>query len=89
VTGGISLLRFQIEPALHADVMRAQSAGQAFTQPYEAQRRAVVEAHPEHTVLSMSEARDDGRSTVFPTEAPDGAPLDVFVDPWTAQVLGR
>ena len=88
VTGGIYLLRFQVEPALHADVMRAQSGGQAFQQPYEAQRRAVADAYPEHVLLSMSEPRDDGRSTVFSTEAPDGAPLDVFVDPWTAQVLG-
>ena len=88
VTGGIYLLRFQVEPLLHADVMQVERAGQAFTQPYEAQRRAVADAYPDHTVLSMSEPRDEGRSTVFTTEAPDGAPLDVFVDPWTAQVLG-
>src|SRR5690349_2258345 len=50
-TGLIYLLRFQIEPLLHADLMKAERpAGVDFAQPYEAERIAVAKAYPDATI---------------------------------------
>ena len=88
VTGLIYLFRFQIEPVLHADLMRVeQPAGSDFTQPYSAQQKAVERAFPDTTLVSMTEP-SAGESTRFSLTLPDDSPRDVFVDPWTAQVLG-
>ena len=79
VTGLIYLLRFQLEPMLHADLMRVQvpAAQDAITQPYNAQLRAVERAYPEATVVSMTEPSAADRSTVFSVELPDGGPRRV------------
>jgi uncharacterized iron-regulated membrane protein len=89
VTGLIYLFRFQLEPLLHADLMRvSQPAGVDVQQPYAGQLRAVERAHPDATVVSMAEPRSPGRSTVFSITEKDGAGREVYVDPWTAEVLG-
>lgn len=89
VTGLIYLLRFQLEPLLHSDLMNAApSTDNAVAQPYSAQQAAVVSAYPEGTVVSMAEPREEGRSTVFSLAMPDGATRDVFVDPYGPTVLG-
>jgi uncharacterized iron-regulated membrane protein len=88
-TGLIYLLRFQLEPLMHADLMKAApSTDNAVAQPYSAQQAAVVSAYPEGTVVSMAESREEGRSTVFSLAMPDGATRDVFVDPFGPTVLG-
>ncbi|MDN5893490.1 MAG: PepSY domain-containing protein [Nocardioides sp.] len=90
VTGLIYLLRFQLEPLLHADVMTVeQPADMDFTQPYDAQLKAVERDYPDATVVSMAEPRDDSRSTVFSIVTADGGPREVFVNPWGAEVLGE
>ena len=89
VTGLIYLFRFQLEPLLHADLMMvAQPAGTDVAQPYAGQLDAVERAYPDATVVSMAEPRSEGRSTVFSITEPDGSAREVYVDPWTAKVLG-
>lgn len=87
-TGLIYLLRFQIEPLLHADLMRVEAQAGHVTQPYAAQQSAVARAHPDATLVSMTEPAGPDRSTVFSTTLPDGAVRDVYVNPWNAEVLG-
>lgn len=88
-TGLIYLFRFQIEPLLHADVMRvSQPADVDFSQPYSAQLASVERDYPDATVVSMTEPEEVDHSTRFSVTTADGDPLDVFVDPWRAEVLG-
>ena len=88
-TGLIYLLRFQVEPLLHADVMKVdEPAGEASYTPYAAQQAAVERAHPDATIVSMTEPSAPDRSTVFSTTLPDGSTRDVYVDPYGPQVLG-
>lgn len=89
VTGLIYLFRFQIEPLLHADLMKVeQPAGMDFQQPYAAQLAAVEREYPDAAIMSMTEPREEGRSTVFSLVTADGEPRDVYVNPWGAEVLG-
>jgi uncharacterized iron-regulated membrane protein len=89
VTGLIYLFRFQLEPLMHADLMRVeQPAGADVRQPYASQLAAVEKAHPEATVESMAEPRTAESSTVFSITEPDGSGREVYVDPWTSTVLG-
>ncbi len=89
VTGLIYLFRFQLEPLLHADLMKvSQPAEVDVQQPYAGQLRSVEKAHPDATVVSMAEPRSAGRSTVFSITEKDGSAREVYVDPWTADVLG-
>jgi uncharacterized iron-regulated membrane protein len=88
-TGLIYLFRFQLEPLLHADLMRVDDrGGEAVAQPYAVQHQAVAEAHPDATIVSMNEPRETDASTVFSVVEPDGAGRDVFVNPFSAEVLG-
>jgi uncharacterized iron-regulated membrane protein len=91
-TGLIYLFRFQLEPALHADLMRVTKptgqGGQPLRQPLEPQRAAVAAAYPEATLVSLAEPRTDQDPTRFTLSLPDESVRDVFVDPWTATVLG-
>ena len=89
VTGLIYLFRFQLEPLLHADLMKVEQPADVDVQP--AVRRpagAVEKAHPDATVVSMAEPRSEDRSTVFSVTEKDGSAREVYVDPWTAEVLG-
>lgn len=89
VTGLIYLFRFQLEPLLHPDLMKVSAPSDtAIQQPYANQLAAVERAHPDATVVSMAEPREDGRSTVFSMTTGDGAARDVFVNPYGAEVLG-
>jgi uncharacterized iron-regulated membrane protein len=87
-TGLIYLFRFQIEPLLNAELMRVTAPANTVQQPYATQQRAVENAYPEATVVSMTEPLDDERSTVFSLTMPDGSPRDVYVNPYGADVLG-
>ncbi len=88
-TGLIYLLRFQLEPLLHADLMKvSQPGGVDVQQPYAAQLGALEGDYEGATVVSMNEPRSEGRSTVFSIVEADGDAHDVYVDPWRAEVLG-
>jgi uncharacterized iron-regulated membrane protein len=90
VTGAIYLLRFQVEPLLHADVMTVQPPADPnrITQPYATQLEAVQEAYPQLAVSSMTEPDASDRAARFSGTLPDGSTRDVFVDPWTGDVQG-
>ena len=88
-TGLVYLFRFQLEPLLHADLMRVDDrGGKAVAQPYAVQQLAVTRAFPRVDVVSMTEPRESDASTVFSVVRPDGSGRDVFVNPYTSQVLG-
>ncbi|WP_240937885.1 PepSY domain-containing protein [Nocardioides sp. JQ2195] len=89
-TGLIYLFRFQLEPLMHGDQMLVEKpADMDFAQPYSAQLAAVERAHPDATVVSMTEPRNEGRSTMFSVVTESGEPRDVYVNPWGAEVLGE
>jgi uncharacterized iron-regulated membrane protein len=86
-TGLIYLFRFQLEPLLHADVMKVEQPAGLRAQPYSAQLDEVRKYLPDATVVSMTEPSGPDRSTVFSVDTPAG-PGDVFVDPYEGTVLG-
>jgi uncharacterized iron-regulated membrane protein len=89
VTGLIYLFRFQIEPLLHADVMRVDvPAGEAYQLPVSAQLAAVEERYPGAEIGLVREGRDPDDATAFALTRADESTTDVFVDPWRAEVLG-
>ncbi|CAB4924090.1 unannotated protein [freshwater metagenome] len=88
-TGLIYLFRFQLEPLLHPDLLRAdRPAGMDFQQPYSAQMDAAERAYPDATLLAVAEPRSADRPTVITAEMPDGTPREIYVNPWGAEVLG-
>ena len=86
VTGAIYLLRFQIEPMLHAKVMTVQPGSSVV--PYAAQLTFAREAYPELDISSVTEPGAPDRATRFSGVRPDGSTRDVFVNQWTGQVQG-
>ncbi len=88
VTGLVYLFRFQIEPALHGELMRVEPSAGQVALPYEMQRSHVAAAHPDATIVSMTEPGARDQSTRFTVTTPAEETRDVFVNPYTAQVLG-
>jgi uncharacterized iron-regulated membrane protein len=90
VTGLIYLLRFQIEPLMHADVMTVEQPADQnrITQPYAAQLEAVKAAYPDLQISSVTEPASGDRPARFSGSLADESTRDVFVDPWTGKVLG-
>ncbi|MGL5827140.1 MAG: PepSY-associated TM helix domain-containing protein [Nocardioides sp.] len=89
VTGLIYLLRFQLEPLLHADVLKVERVGERM-QPYDQQQAAVREAYPEATIISMTEPlkADDATRFSIADPASGDAATDVYVDPFSGKILG-
>ena len=88
-TGLIYLFRFQLEPMLHADLMKVDpEAGTGVFQPYVTQETLVTQAYPDAEIVSMTEPRDVDRSTVFSIVDAAGTGRDVYVDPYRLEVLG-
>jgi len=94
VTGLIYLFRFQVEPLLHADLMRVEPAADGFLMPYAVQQQQVVDRIATDpslagaTLVSVTEPGDPYSSTRFSLAMPDESTRDVFVDPYDARVLG-
>ncbi len=89
VTGLIYLFRFQLEPLVNADLMKVSApSADAIQQPYANQLAAVEREFPDATIVSMTEPRSEGRSSVFSATMEDGSTSDIFVDPYGADVLG-
>ncbi|MFC0221646.1 PepSY-associated TM helix domain-containing protein [Nocardioides zeicaulis] len=90
VTGLIYLFRFQLEPMLHADVMRAeQPVGQELPYVLSDQLTLVEDAYPDGEVGLVREGRDPDLATAFSVTKQDGRVVDVFVDPWRGRILGE
>ncbi len=87
-TGLIYLFRFQIEPLLHADLMRVEQKQNTIAQPYSGQLAAVENAFPDATIVSMTEPGGPDQSTRFSLAMPDGSTRDAYVDPYGPTYLG-
>lgn len=88
VTGLVYLLRFQVEPLLHPDLMRAEApAGQQLPYLLSDQLDLVEQAYPDAEVSLVREGRNPDDTTAFAVTEGDTT-LDVFVDPWRGEVLG-
>lgn len=85
-TGLIYLFRFQLEPLLHPDLMKVEPGAQV--QPYVTQLSAVEQAYPGSTAVSLAEPREADRPTIVSVTTESGEARDVFVDPYTVEVLG-
>lgn len=86
-TGLVYLLRFQIEPAMHASLMKVEVPAQAVWLSYDDQVAAVTAKYPEATVLSVLEPSAKDRSTDITVETKDGL-REVYVNPYSGAVLG-
>ena len=95
-TGLIYLLRFQIEPLLHADLMKVDVPVGAQRLSYDEQASALLEEYPDGRIAAVLEPSAADRSTDFSvsTAAPgtpsweDDTVREVYVDPYTGEVLG-
>jgi uncharacterized iron-regulated membrane protein len=95
-TGLIYLLRFQIEPLLHADLMKVDVPANASRMSYDDQAAALLEAYPDGRIAAALEPSGPDRSTDFSlsTAAPgtpsweDDTIREVYVNPYTGAVLG-
>lgn len=92
-TGLVYLLRFQIEPVLHADLMKVEVPAGAQRLSYDEQAAAVLKEYPDGRIAAVLEPSGPDRSTDFsvsttPASGGDDVVREVYVDPYTAEVLG-
>ena len=93
VTGLVYLFRFQLEPALHPDLMHLEPRPGVSAASYDDQREVVEEALDADGLTgaylsSMTEPKDAGSPTRFTATLPDESSRDYFVDPFRLEVLG-
>jgi len=96
-TGLIYLLRFQIEPLLHADLMKVDVPTTGTRLSYDDQAASVLKEYPDGRIAAVLEPSDADRSTDFSlsTAAPgtpsweDDTIREVYVNPYTGEVLGE
>ncbi|GAB3858979.1 PepSY domain-containing protein [Nocardioides maradonensis] len=96
-TGLIYLLRFHIEPVLHADLMKVDVPANTSRLSYDAQVAAVLKAYPNGRVAAVLEPSAADLSTdITLSTAATGTPSgeddtlrEVYVNPYTGKVLGE
>ncbi|MFM7270632.1 MAG: PepSY-associated TM helix domain-containing protein [Actinomycetes bacterium] len=86
LTGLVILYTQPIEDLTQRD-LRVVSVGSKAV-PYDEQAHAVEEAFPEATVTSMTVGADPKHSTIFAIDDGSASGREVFVDPYTGEVLG-
>ncbi|MFZ6763262.1 PepSY-associated TM helix domain-containing protein [Pseudoroseomonas sp. WGS1072] len=86
VTGGVYLFRAQLDPLIHADLMRVEARATPSRPPSE-QVAAALAASPGTAFRYIPPAAPDAAAEVG-IKAPDGARTVVYVDPHEARVLG-
>jgi uncharacterized iron-regulated membrane protein len=91
-TGLIYLFRFQLEPLLHADLMKVDVPADASRLPYDDQVAAVREDYPDARVAAVLEPSAADRSTDvtigIASTSGEETIREVYVDPYTGEVLG-
>ncbi|MBZ5737766.1 PepSY-associated TM helix domain-containing protein [Nocardioides mangrovi] len=87
-TGLIYLFRFQLEPLMHADLMKVDPPSGAVAQPYVQQLAVVDQAYPGSTPVSLTEPKNDHSPTIVSITTSTGASRDVYVSPYGPEVLG-
>lgn len=86
VTGLIMLFKWQIDP-IQEPAMTFSPPAYGATVPLDTQQRAVLEGNPGATVTAVQTTSGD-RSTIFTIDREDGSTVNVYVNPYTAKVLG-
>lgn len=88
-TGLIYLFRFELEPLLHPDLMKAgPSDDGAVIQPYLQQLAVVDWMYPDSTAVSLTEPREENGPTIVSIQTAAGEARDVYVSPYGPKVLG-
>lgn len=88
-SGLVYLFRFQLEPVLHADLMKVDVPAETGRLSYERQLIEVLRVFPGAEVSAVLEPSAPDRSTDFTiATGEDGAVREVYVDPYTGKVLG-
>ena len=88
-TGLVYLFRFQLEPLLAPGLLSVEKPTEVdFQQPYAAQLGVAQHAYPDATIVAVAEPRSEERPTVLSATMPDGSAREIYVDPWTLDVLG-
>ncbi len=86
VTGLFILYTQPIQDALQGDLRTVAARGTV--RSYDEQEQAVEAEFPGKPVLTMTTPVDSEHSTIFAIDDGSAAGIDVFVDPYTAEVLG-
>lgn len=86
VTGLVILYTEPIQSATHGELIDVTADGSPVA--LEDQRDAVTDAYPDHVLVSVTPPENDRMSSKFTLTEPDGTAVDVFVDPYTGDVLG-
>lgn len=86
VTGLVILYTQPLQDATQADVRTVTVGEQRVS--YDDQAAAIAEAHPDWTILGFTVPNEPARSTMFAVDDGTAMGREVFVDPFTAEVLG-
>jgi uncharacterized iron-regulated membrane protein len=86
VTGLVILYTQPLQDVTQPDLRRVPVGAE--TVSFDEQADAVAAAHPDATVLSMTAPSAAGRATLFGIDDGSANGRDVFVDPYTGEVLG-
>jgi uncharacterized iron-regulated membrane protein len=87
ITGSIYLFKPQLDAVMYHDRMFVQPA--AVTLPYSEQLKTAQQAYPDATVIKFTPSVAPNRSAEVGITTSDKRNLTVFVDPYTADVLGE
>jgi uncharacterized iron-regulated membrane protein len=86
-TGAIYLFEREIDGAVHRDALQVAPRGGAAD--LATQEAAVIAAHPDATLLSMTPPRSPASASRWTLRLVDGAKRELFVDPYLARVQGE
>lgn len=89
VTGLVILYTEPIERALDGDLVTVAECDAGSRVSLDDQRTVVAEEHPGWSLVSVTPPEAADRSTVFTMSDEDGSLVNVYVDPYTGEVLGE
>jgi uncharacterized iron-regulated membrane protein len=87
ITGLVILYTEPIERAVDGELVTVTERESAVS--LDDQRAAVADEYPEWALVSVTPPKAPDRSTVFAMTDEDGSAVNVYVDPYTGEVLGR
>ena len=87
VTGLVILYTEPIERAVDGDLVTVPVAEGGERVSFDEQRAAVAERYPDWELVSVTPPKEPDRSTVFAMADEDGSLVNVYVDPYTGEVL--
>ncbi|HEX2807217.1 MAG TPA: PepSY domain-containing protein, partial [Kineosporiaceae bacterium] len=87
VTGLVYLFRWQIDPAMHPGVLMVSVPAHGAPLPLVTQESAVKAAYPNKPITAVQQSAED-RATYFTIAMGENDSRNVYVNPYTARVLG-